>query len=246
MKVQWRVIVKVKSVDGFKRQLCGEAKRLPRRRLDDVTLNYVVTLLGLVMMSLASVGGAQTLPPATAASAPATGAAPSESLQRQADSVFRWIKIHSDKPRKPVAKSQVPASAAAGVAATASAPQESTLQVAAIAQPPEPAVEPVALAVAPVVAAAPEVPLQIDVDVPLKPIAQPKPEFPEDVMTKLGKGGVKLRFVVQPDGTVSAPEVLSSSHRRLNPPALAAIASWRFEPIPAPRTAQVELGFDLD
>ena len=189
---------------------------------------------------------AQTPTPASAASAPAKDVAPSASVQRQADSVFRWIKIHSDKPRKPTVKPDLAALpsgkelSAAGAAVVAAAPPRG---VAAAEQ------SPVNDAVLPVVASV-DVPAaatnRIDTLVQLKPIEQPKPDFPGDIMARLGKGGVKLSFLVQPDGSVSAPEVLSSSHRRLNPSALAAIAKWRFEPIQAARTAQVELGFDLD
>jgi TonB family protein len=84
------------------------------------------------------------------------------------------------------------------------------------------------------------------VEKPLQPIAQPEPKFPVDVVAELGKGSVTLRFMVQADGTVSEPEVLSSSHRRLNRPALEAVALWRFEPIPEPRKTQVELVFNQD
>ena len=193
---------------------------------------------------------AQAPTPASAASAPGKDVAPSASVQRQADSVFRWIKIHSDKPRKatatakpnltalPVAK-EVPA---VGAAVDAAAPPL------AVSAPELIPLKDGTAPVPPVVAAAPAgaAPVRIEAKEQLKPIEQPKPDFPEDIMAKLGKGGVKLSFMVQPDGSVSAPEILSTSHRRLNPSALAAISKWRFEPIQAARSAQVELGFDLE
>ncbi len=190
-----------------------------------------------------------------AASAPGKVAAPSESVQRQADSVFRWIKIQSDKPRKSVIKPD--ASAATKAASAASAPIVATADVArdqpaveiAMASLPAPNLSLVGMATETSIEAAsavtPVSPTAV-VEVPLKPVSQFKPDFPGDIMAKLGKGAVKLRFMVQPDGSVSAPEILSTSHRRLNSAALAAVAVWRFEPIPTPRSAQVELGFDVD
>jgi TonB family protein len=178
--------------------------------------------------------------------------------------------LHTDKPRKagetkPASKSDA---TAASTDSSARAPAKgdkvakaavATARVAPVtpsAPPADLAVEkptestPLEVASATVVASVPvvelAVPKPVEVEKPLKPIAQPEPEFPAEIMTTLGKGSVTLRFLVQADGTVSEPEVLSSSHRRLNRPALEAVALWRFEPIRTPRKTQVELGFNLD
>ncbi len=225
------------------------AYRVPAAGVGSAQWVCVACLAGSALCSPAS---AQSVTPASAASAPAQVAAPSESVQRQADSVFRWIKIHADKPRKAASKHDVAAPSPAKAASAAGAPVVATAQTVPTelsAQNADELVLPVVVPLsASVVTQAAEASAAkaLDVEVKLKPIAQPKPDFPGDVMAKLGKGAVTLRFVVQPDGTVSAPEILSSSHRRLNPPALAAIALWRFEPVQVARTAQVELGFDLD
>jgi TonB family protein len=217
---------------------------------------------------------AQSVTPASAASAPAKDAGPSERVQREASDVFRWIKVHTDKPRKvveikPASKPDVAAAStdnsapapapAKGDKKTASAPASVTAPT-PTAPPVELAVErPIATATSqatpvavvasvPVAEAVVEtvVPEPIEVEKPLQPIAQPEPKFPVDVVAELGKGSVTLRFMVQADGTVSEPEVLSSSHRRLNRPALEAVALWRFEPISEPRKTQVELVFNQD
>ena len=49
---------------------------------------------------MASVSGYAQPVPAGAASAPAAEMTPNERAQRDADKVFKWILIHSDKPRK--------------------------------------------------------------------------------------------------------------------------------------------------
>lgn len=229
-------------------------------RLWGVCLGFFIGWVGVALPA-----SAQTAVPASAASAPGKGAAPSERAQRQADSVFRWIKIHSEKPRKaaetrPVVKPE-PAVVVTGSSSREAAKAEpGDTKPVPTATPNSPALEPldaaaekdtVAAPVVPVVASAPAAApvapaAPVEEEVVVKPIEQPKPEFPEDVMAQLGSGKVKLRFMVQPDGSVAEAEVLSTSHRRLNRAALDAIAKWRFEPIKVARPAQVELGFSLD
>lgn len=229
-----------------------------------VCLGFFIGWVGVALPAGAQTAAAAPAP-ASAASAPAKGAAPSERAQRQADSVFRWIKIHSEKPRK-AAEAKPAAKSEAAVVVTGSSPREAAraepddAKPAPTASASSPALEPlnaaaekdtVAAPVVPVVASAPAVvpvtpAAPVEEEVVVKPIEQPKPEFPEDVMAQLGSGKVKLRFMVQPDGSVAEAEVLSTSHRRLNRAALDAIAKWRFKPIKVARPAQVELGFSLE
>ena len=54
-----------------------------------------------------------------------------------------------------------------------------------------------------------------------------------------------VRFTVEANGSVSNVEVLSSSSRLLNKPTIAAVSSWRFEPIKVARPAQIEIAFNL-
>jgi TonB family protein len=229
----------------------------------------VAWIAGLVGTGLFLPVNAQPVTPASAASAPAKDAATSERVQHEASDVFRWIKLHADKPRKaaetkPASKSDATAAStdnSARAPAKGDKLAKAALATARVA-PVTPSAPPVDLAVekptestplevaSATVASVPVVelamPKPVEVEKPLKPISQPEPEFPADLMATLGKGSVKLRFLVQADGTVSEPEVLFSSHRRLNSPALAAVALWRFEPILTPRRALIELGFNLD
>lgn len=252
---------------------------------------------------------------AQAASAPAgkEESAPSERAKREAENVFRWIMIHSDKPRKvrdgkddvkpvapapaPVANAPRPApaprvakaaegSAEGSVAAPAASPgvspnaapaARSTAAAAQAAPAPQalqaPAVSTPAVPVSnvdneaarmansaaaararggatampdaaapPALAAAPEP----DADEVLVMVSQVEPQFPRAVMLDLRKGTVRVRFEVQPDGSVSAPAVVSSTNVRLNRAALAAVAQWKFQPLREPQEGIVELGFNLD
>ena len=212
---------------------------------------------------------AQLVPSVGAASAPAAGSM--ERAQRQADNVMRWIKVQSDKPRataaapaKP-AESTAPASAVARAPAAAPAPAKPIAVAAAapatsaaepaktvVAEPPEPAAPvvappPVIPPVAPTVALAkvpePPPPVEEEDETPLKALAQAQPVIPRNVLASLAAGKVMVKFTVEANGSVSNAEVLTSSSRQLNKPTLAAISSWRFEPIKTPRVAQVEFDF---
>lgn len=83
-------------------------------------------------------------------------------------------------------------------------------------------------------------------DQPLALMKAEEPEFPANMMRKLRKGTVQVRFEVQADGTVANASVLQTSHRSLNEAAISAVSGWRFQPVRSPRSAVVDLGFDLD
>lgn len=80
----------------------------------------------------------------------------------------------------------------------------------------------------------------------LRLLRQIEPDFPSSLQRRLRQGSVEVSFTVLPDGSVSAPNVLRSSHPRLDAPALEAVAQWRFAPIDAAKPGVVVLGFDLD
>ena len=80
----------------------------------------------------------------------------------------------------------------------------------------------------------------------LRPIEQPAPEFPAALVQTLRRGSVRVQFNVLSDGRVDQAEVVSSSHARLIPAALAAIQQWRFQPVARTQAAQVDLAFNID
>ncbi len=218
-----------------------------------------VVFVGLLLGASVLPAHAQSVAPASAASAPAKNVAPSERAQQQADNVFRWIKVHADKPRKASDNKLTGKSKAPIVVDTDAAPVVAAVPnpgAVEVNPPAEKIVDPVPLVVtasnapasvpANVPALVAAVPKPAETEVALKLIEQVEPEFPANVMASLGKGSVKVRFNVQTDGSVSEPEVLASSHRRLNRAAIDAVSKWRFEPVRAVRSAQVEVGFDLD
>jgi TonB family protein len=81
---------------------------------------------------------------------------------------------------------------------------------------------------------------------PLALVKADEPEFPVIMMRRLRKGSVQVRFDVQPDGSVANASVVQTSARSLNDAALEAVKAWQFRPVSSPRSAIVDLGFDLD
>jgi protein TonB len=72
------------------------------------------------------------------------------------------------------------------------------------------------------------------------------PEFPMNVMRRLRKGEVEVRFEVAADGQVESVSVEKSTHKSLEPAALEAVRQWRFKPGPRGHTALVALAFNMD
>ena len=86
-------------------------------------------------------------------------------------------------------------------------------------------------------------PVEDDSPDTLTPLSQTEPKFPINVVRALRTGQVRVKFTVQPDGSVADPTVIGTSSARLNPSALAAVAQWRFAPVRKAQQGVVELGF---
>jgi outer membrane biosynthesis protein TonB len=174
--------------------------------------------------------GAQPAP--AAASAPAAELTPKERAQRDADKFFKWILIHSDKPRKAGVnrtddKREERPAVAAGVKPAAPIAAAAASPVPVVSAPPPAGVAPVAetqTAAAPLAAVetrmtatAPALPIVLGADTAdevLTPLSRTGPKFPPSVLRSLSKGNVKVRFTVLPDGSVAEPAVVTSSDSR--------------------------------
>jgi len=183
-----------------------------------------------LVLAIASAARAQSAP----------DAAPpriSERAQREADGPMRWIKLHSETVRRSDARkaaaAPVPASQPTLVAKAPVGPSRAsatTIAAAALA------------ARADIDAAADE---RLDTS-SLVSIDHVDPEWDEDVLRKLRKGHVVVRFQVAVDGYLSRIQIVESTNSRLTGPAMAAVMQWRFAPIAEPRIATAEFGFDID
>lgn len=237
---------------------CTSVGMTPARRCAVQGIAGIVVMVVMVVMAtLGSTAHAQLVPSASAASAPVGDSM--ERAQRQADNVMRWIKVHSDKPRTSPAKPVEPTAPQANKSAHV-APQKTAAVEAPVADPVKPVaaaaaepVEPVPVVapspVAPPVAAsaavakAQEPPPEED-EIPLKAIAQDQPVIPRNTLASLNAvAKVMVQFTVETNGNVRDVQVLSSNRSQLNRPTITAVSQWRFEPIKAPRIAQVEFDF---
>jgi TonB family protein len=72
---------------------------------------------------------------------------------------------------------------------------------------------------------------------------QEPPILPPALQRNLQPGSVKVSFDVQPDGTTSDVKVASSTNRRLNAASVAAVSSWRFQPIGETRSLEIDFVF---
>jgi TonB family protein len=223
------------------------------------------------LLSAALIGSAAAQAPAAPA---APDLSPADRAKRDAEKVFQWIRIHSDKPRKSAATPAAPADKAPATAGARPAPRRApedgagdtarqaagaTARQDAAAQPVKVPAEPplAAAAAAPAPATNTSATAAVDASAPLlapppqedvilTPVVKTDPEFPASLMRQLRKGLVQVGFTVTPDGSVTQVHAVSSSHPRLVAAALSTVAQWRFKPTRKPQQAVVDLGFNLD
>jgi len=212
--------------------------------MDETDISSNVRMAALAAALLALLG-----PAAALAQDPSPAPARlSERVLREAESPLRWIKIQSESLRRSedARKAIVPApdattsarqaGAKPGPAVPRAPAQPATTAAAsspllvALAAPTSPR------AVKPALAEAPEPPL-ITID-------RADPEWDEALLLRLHHGRVVARFHVATDGYLSRIEIVDSTDSRLTGPTMAALMQWRFEPIPEPRIATAEFGFD--
>ena len=162
------------------------------------------------------------------------------------------IAVHADDPAPAASAATVASSAASAASARRAAAAAEATSTATVGAIPEIAAAPDAVRLAtagmtaPVPSAAPAAAIGDDAPESLKALSQTEPKFPISLIRSLRTGQVQVKFTVLPDGSVAEPEVLSSSNPRLNPPALAAVAQWRFAPLRKPQHGVVDLGFNND
>lgn len=120
-----------------------------------------------------------------------------------------------------------PVVATAAPAAAPPAPAQNAAQVAAVAPAP------------------PAEPVETPAPVVLRPLSRPQPSFPIQALREgVNKGSVVARLSIGTDGRVTDVAIVSSNPPRLFDRATQrALSEWRFEPIPRPTTAQIELAF---
>jgi TonB family protein len=95
----------------------------------------------------------------------------------------------------------------------------------------------------------PAVPLPVVPALPAQPprlelVSAVEPEFPSRLVRTLGTGSVVVNFLVAADGRVATANAVSSSHKGLEPAAIAAVLQWRFKAMSGPANGATELKFE--
>jgi TonB family protein len=192
-----------------------------------------VVIAGLQFAAIGLPAVAQTTPPATANG-------PSEALQRQALSPFRFILQNASAPaRKPIAP--VPVAEPKKPAAV----EQAALQPrpnAPAPQAPAPQAQPEAATPVAVFAPKPPEPLPV-VHREIIPIKTDEPHLSAALLRERPSGVVKVSFEVHPDGSTAAVKVVSSSNRSLNKPSIEAVSGWKFQPVDEVLTVETELDY---
>jgi TonB family protein len=193
-----------------------------------------VVIAGFMFATIGLPVIAQTTPPATAN-------APSEALQRQAASPYRFILQNASAPaRKPVAPA--PAAEPKKPVAVEQAALQPRPQAAAPQTPqPQPAQPEAATPVA-VFAPKPAEPLPV-VHREIIPIRTDEPRLSAALLREQPSGVVRVSFEVRPDGSTGAVKVVSSSNRSLNKPSIEAVAGWKFQPVDEVLVVETELDY---
>jgi TonB family protein len=184
---------------------------------------------------------ATSLPALAQNTPPAAANGPSEALQRQALSPYRFILQNASAPARK------PAAPAVAAEPKKTAPiEQAALQprpAAAPSQTPAPqAAQPEAATPVAVFAPKPPEPLPV-VHREIVPIQTDEPHLSAALLRERPSGVVKVSFEVHPDGSTAAVRVLSSSNRSLNKPSVEAVSGWKFQPVDEVLTVETELDY---
>ena len=74
------------------------------------------------------------------------------------------------------------------------------------------------------------VPTELNLDAPLRVLQSSFPEYPRSLRNADIEGTVRIKFFIEPDGSVSNPQVVGSPRPELAAISLHAIMRWRFAP----------------
>jgi TonB family protein len=194
-------------------------------------------VLGVAAILAMGPASAQVLAPGPA---PVLGTAPSEAVQRQANSPYRFILQNANAPSR--AK---PAPAPAATPVAVEVKKLKPVEQAAITRP---------VPAAPAPAAAPEpeplvsLPMQEPVPPRLEviPVQTDDPRLPSTLLRQRPSGVVRVAFDLNPDGSTGNVKVVSSTNRSLNRPSIEAVSSWKFQPVDEVLTIETELAYKFD
>lgn len=208
-------------------------------------MNKLIKIAAATLLLSAGLGLAQTSQPADKPDL--------SRAQKQADNVFRWIKLHAGRVAPAsaplVAKHPAPAPAAPRAVSAGNAASAVALDSPAAAAPAS-AVEagdvPASLSAAQDAPAPAPAAMEMSAAEPSEPplnlIKRVDPELPQDIRLN-ERGYAQIKFTVEPDGRVTNVGVLKTSMRRLGQVAAEAVRQWRFEPVKTVQQVAIQFEF---
>jgi len=182
-------------------------------------------------------------PPAWAQSAP------SEAVQRQANSPYRFILQNANAPSR---AKPAPAAAPAPAAPPVEAKKPSRPEPVAAARPaapviaPAPAAEAASAPLPEALAALPPLPEPPQPRLEVVPIRTDDPKLPAALQRERPSGVVRVAFDLNPDGSTANVKVVSSTNRSLNRATVDAVSNWKFQPVDEVLTIETELAYKYD
>ncbi|WP_376851458.1 TonB family protein [Caenimonas terrae] len=185
---------------------------------------------------------------AQSTAAPVAGpAAPSEAMQRQANSPYRFILQNASAP--PRARPAVEAKKAPKpepVALSRPAPEpEPVAPAPAVEPPPAPPPAPEPAPVAAIIPPAPEpIPALRHMDVVA--VRTDDPRLPAALLRERPSGLVRVSFEIHPDGSTGNVKVVSSTNHALNRVSVDAVSNWKFMPVDEVLSIETELAYKFD
>lgn len=198
-------------------------------------------------LGLAAIVGTQRAS-AQSPPAPVAGTAvPSEAVQRQANSPYRFILQNANAPSRAKPLPAVEAKKAAKPEPVAVArPAPVQIAPAPVVEPvPVPAPAPAPEPVAAVIPAAPEpIPAVRHLDV--IPVRTDDPRLPAALLRERPSGVVRVSFELNPDGSTGNVKVVSSTNRALNRASIDAVSNWKFMPVDEVLAIETELAYKYD
>lgn len=257
----------------FNKMIDSKTVRVGRINLLQRKWPILAVLMGIsaaAQTTAPATGASSPVAPASSA-----GTAPSEALQRQALGPYRMILRSAAIPSKPrAAPASAAATSSTTTAAVprqntakppvepsppaspTTAPQTAQAAVTPIATPSVQAVEvpapeaEVTTPPAPMTVAAltspPPTPAAVAAKTALVLIKSDPPTLSGPLARESPSGIVRVAFNVNPDGSTSDFKIAASNNRRLNSAVVAAVTKWRYQPIDAVQTTEVEMVFSAD
>lgn len=174
--------------------------------------------------------------------------APSEAVQRQANSPYRFILQNATAPARAKPAPATPPAPPVEVKKPARPEPVAVSRPAPVQAAPAPAVEaapapaplPEALAALPPLTEPPQPRLEV------VPVQTDDPKLPAALLRERPSGVVRVAFDLNPDGSTSNVKVVSSSNRSLNRPSVDAVSHWKFQPVDEVLTIETELAYKYD